>query len=369
MAVAPSQVQFAQEVRPYALMTMVSLAAAWALVSFERGGANSWRLVAFAIALLAMMLTHYFLAGVAAALVAYGSLRTRGVARRNLLIAVAIATAVFVLAWGPSMWAQRAAFADENTDFLNDEGPGRVLRTVARVAALPPRLFTEFLGGKVLPSILLGGIVLFAAWLARRRDDLLLWCLWLGGAVGLIAFVDLTRSTRHLHFLRYTLVAAPALYAIAATLLWPARGIARHLLPGVVMLTCAVMLPAAPLTMWKANWRDLAPLMADQSHPGDILVIAPSDDDLTYPRNAYLCLSHYAPEPLVPFVLLQEKADDRLLQQLKGAPGVLLLMPLDATVAPYADVLGECHAEPLAVAIGAGRLWRITWTSERSPAE
>jgi len=105
MAIAGPQVQFAQEARPYAFMVMLALLAASALVritrfdvTLARVGATPARVGAFALALFALMLTHYFAVGTAGALALYGLLRTREADRRRLLVALMLVGAAFALA-------------------------------------------------------------------------------------------------------------------------------------------------------------------------------------------------------------------------------------------------------------------------------
>jgi len=368
LIVAGPQVQFAQEVRPYAFMVMLALAAADALVRVERLGATPLRLAAFAAALLALMLTHYFALGTAAAMGAYFVLRTRGTKRRRLLVAVACAAMIFAIAWGPFMWGHRSTFSDVNTRFLHDPagraGGGHVLRTLGWLIAVPARLFSDYVG-EIIPAIGVTTVVIaLAVYASRKRQDLLMWCLWLGGTVGLVALLDLTRGTRHLHFMRYTLLAGPALYAIAAALAWHAGAYARHVLPATIALVCAAMLPGAGMAMWKANWRDLAREFEQSLRPGDVLVVAGSDP--TYSRGAYLCISHFATKPRPPFALVTGRADDALVAQLRAAPGVVLFTQEQAIPNPQFVTLGECDATIITGRAGAGGVMRITWAEEKA---
>jgi hypothetical protein len=361
MAVAGPQVQFAQEARPYAFLVMLSLVAASPLVRIERSGATPARLATFGLALLALMLTHYFAVGTAAALVLYGLLRTRGRDRRNLLIAVAIAGVTFALAWGPFMWGHRSTFSDQNTNFLTDDAPGRLLRLIGRLFATAPRLLNEYLSRNLAAMVVLALVLGSAVYLARRRRELLLWCLWFALSVGVVALFDLMRSTRHLHFIRYAMLASPAVYAILATLTARVREpTARHALPAMALLICAVTLPHARIAMWKANWRDLTKSAQASLRPGDVLLIA--GDDPMYARSAYLCMSHYMPKPGPPFALVTGRADPALVAQLKAAPGVLLVVGIEGDLAPHLAILGDdAAAVPMIGATGAGGLMRVTW--------
>jgi hypothetical protein len=358
MALTATQVQFAQDARPYALMAALALAATAALVRIERSGATAWRLAAFAASLLALMLTHYFAIGAATAIVAHGVLRTKGRDRRRLLQTTAIAATAFAMVWGPFMWSSRSTFADVNTDFLRYDAPGHFMRTLGRLAITPPRLISDFFRVNAA-AVGTGVICVVAAYRARRHDDLLLWTTWLGATLGLVFLLDLTRGTQHLDHLRYTYLASPAMCGIIATLTWDVRGWQRYVLPSLVLIGSLLILPDAATTFWKANWRDVSQKVQSHTRPGDVLVFAGNTE--TSARNAYLCLSHFMPHDRRPAVaLVARRADPALVAQLKAAPGVILVTDI-LSVRPHKDVFGECDEEFLASAPGVGDVMRVTW--------
>jgi hypothetical protein len=313
----------------------------------------------FGALLLALMLTHYFALGVAAALMMYGVLRTTAGNRRRLILAASCAAAVFALVWGPFMWANRGSFSDVNTDFLRDDAPGHVIRTFARLGAVPVRLFSEYFGTGIWAT--LGGIALFlaAAYRARRHADLLLWSAWLAGTLALLMLLDLARGTRHLEHLRYAVIASPAMCGMVATLVWDARGWHRHILPTLAVVGALLVLPTAAATFFKPNWRDMGRQVADRTRNGEVLVLA----GMATPdaSNAYLCISYYLPaDRRPPVALVTRRADPALVAQLKAAPGVLFFSNI-LSETPHLDVLGDCHGEFIIGAPLAGDLMRVTW--------
>src|SRR5205823_3675066 len=128
------------------------------------------------------------------------------------------------------------------TGFLRDDAaPGHAARTVARLAALPVRYITEPMSTSAVTAAVGGVAFALALLLPLGRRDLLLWGLWLWLTVLPIALLDFARGTKHLEFVRYTLLASPALYAIIAAVLSTSRlALLRHLPPAVVALSCAL---------------------------------------------------------------------------------------------------------------------------------
>jgi uncharacterized membrane protein len=359
LSLAGTQIQFAQEGRPYAVMVALALAAAAALVRIERRGATAARLATFGASLLALMLLHYFAAGTAAALVAHGLLRTNGAQRRRLMLTVALSAAVFALAWGPFIWINRASFTDANAEFLRDAAAGHLPRTWWRLAEMPARLLSEYLNVNTLAALAAVAICLAAAYRARRFDDLLLWTMWLVATVGLVFLLDLFRGTQHLLFLRYTYLASPALCAIVATLMWDARGWFRHVLPAIVIAGSLLVFPDAAATFFRANWRDVGLELGSRLRAGDVLVLA--GETSPYASNAYLCLSYYIPPAQrPPIALVTRQADARLVQQLKAAPGVVLITDMYQPD-KQAQILGPCEQHLIVSAPGVGDIMRVTW--------
>src|SRR5438067_7292528 len=94
MALAGAQIELAQEVRPYAVLLVMSLGALSAMVRIEKLGPTTPRMIALCAFAAGMALTHYFAAPAAVALGVYALIRLRGRARRNAMIALLIAAAI-----------------------------------------------------------------------------------------------------------------------------------------------------------------------------------------------------------------------------------------------------------------------------------
>src|SRR5439155_3084219 len=159
--------------------------------------------------------------------------------------------------------------------------------------------------------------------LPRRRKDLLLWGLWLWLTILPLLLLDLARATQHLEFIRYTLLASPALYAMIASALPAESKRLRHVPPALVALACVLALPAAYQSWWKADWRALATIIDREARPGDVIVFCAHPTWDTYPHAAYLHTSYYRRTPPNSIVLLRDPPEEQLLRELKLSPGLL----------------------------------------------
>ena len=143
----------------------------------------------------------------------------------------------------------------------------------------------------------------------RKRRELLLPVLWLVLTAGMILLIDLARHTSHLAYIRYTLLAAPALYlAAGATAMWSGRFL-RHALPVALLLLCGLVLPSY-YEQPKENWRGLGELLAVDARPSDPLVFAATEE---WNATALcLCLSRYYHNSGQPIVAIDRPASPAL---------------------------------------------------------
>jgi uncharacterized membrane protein len=319
MAVAWPQLQYAREARPYALLLMLGLGALAALARIERSGANILRLIALAGCMLAMALTHYFCFGALLALGVYALLRLRGSDRWRTLLAMALAAMLFLLAWGPSLWAQRHT---TQFPFLMEETPDHGLLTWRRIDELPHRFFIERF---VEPLPMFGSAILLGliavTWIRR---DLLLPLLWLFLTAGAVAALDLLRSTSHLLWIRYTLLASPGLYLMAAALGARRRRFLPHLLPGalLLLLLCVLSLPEFYRSQ-KEDWRGLGAFVHQRALPDEPIVFAASQ--AWYATDLCIGFSHYEHSPQRAVVVLSGPASPAVLDYLRSRPRLWII--------------------------------------------
>jgi hypothetical protein len=192
-----------------------------------------------------------------------------------------------------------------------------VLLTLKRLSAIPFRLLMEPPNPKqTLPGYVSSVALVLPFLLLRRRPDLLLWCIWLGGTVFFIALLDLTRSTQHLVYIRYSLIGGPAIYATLAALVQPkARAWLAHLVPAAVALACLGALPTA-YEQPKPEYRVLASYIDNNVQPGDALVFYSSDGDEWFSSAMYLNTCFYSRAYPWPFVMMTHPPDAAMRESL-----------------------------------------------------
>ncbi|MGB7160390.1 MAG: hypothetical protein WBD40_20145, partial [Tepidisphaeraceae bacterium] len=244
-----------------------------------------------------------------------------------------------------------------STGFLLDDAPGHALRAAGRFASLPVRFFTEPPERALAPAMVGAAAFALAVFLPLRRRELLFWSVWFLACTLPLALLDLARQTRHLEFVRYAILAAPALYALVAASLSNRPGFLRHAPPMVAALACLLALPGAYDGWWKPDWRMLARGLDRQARPGDVTVFY-RGLDWWAPGNAFLHTSYYRSTPQGPIMLLDEPPHDAAVRALRDAPGVLIVEPGAGGVE---DLLPGAQLEGLQFEPGIARMWRATW--------
>jgi len=300
MALATPQIHWAQDARPYALLSLLALGAIDAVVRFERLGPGKWRAVALGLCTLGVGLTHYYGLPALLALGCYAAIRLRGPARVQAGVAMLAGVTMFAVLWGPSLLHQLRG-AEDQSGYLLDESPGHLGRTLLRVALLPARSLNE--PSPRIAAIACLGAVAYAlpVLLLRRRPDLLPWAFWMAGALAPAVVLDLFKRWEQLDYLRYTSLAMPAFYAIVSTVLDfdPAQRTAwlRHVLPATAALSCAVSLPRAyaETETPKPDYPYLARTLVQHANADeDVIVFYYPPHDRGSPLLWYMALSWYA---------------------------------------------------------------------------
>jgi hypothetical protein len=321
------QIHWAQDARPYTLLLLLALGAVDAVARLLRYG-PAWRRVgALALCTLGAGLTHYYGIVAMAGLAVYVAVRLRGAALRQAFAGFAIAGALFLVLWAPAMWQQRHS-ALAYTGWLNDPAPGHTARTFRRLALLPASFLNDPMSGA--EAVASFGAVLFVLPFAfyRRRPEVFLWGCWLAATIVMPLTSDLTKQWKQLDFLRYTSLAAPAVYVLLSTILSGKRGWLRHALPATALLSCLISLPRAYSTTQtpKPDYRRLAALLSAHASRDDVIVIyAPPDHDPGDPGNWFLPLSRYATTLPQTAIFLVGPPDERERGLLNAAPAVWTL--------------------------------------------
>jgi hypothetical protein len=302
MAMAPIQVYYSQQVRPYTMIQLIALMGAIVLISIEKRGWTWLKLLALGLVVIAMALTHYFCAGVIAAFAAYSIIRFRGSKRLAVFATIVVAGAVAAVAWGSHVGDYSVANYGRIT--------GRSLLHL--VLSVPQRLTLESNhdplamadnGSWTLVIAIAAIAYLLPLLMLRRRPYLLLWWLWIGCEVGLVLVIDLRRHSTLLTISRYVVPAAPGLYAILAA---PLPGRIGKLVPWVILAGVLVF----SVDYWQVGpptSQDLVSIsnrVAREALPNDVVIVTGN----YYfagghgPPLTYYVIAHYAgpwKEPVV----------------------------------------------------------------------
>lgn len=356
LAVAPGQVEQAQEVRGYTLLLLLATLAASAALRGARAGPRgaAWpALVVLSMPLL--MFTHYFAAGACAAIAGYAVMTYRGRARAIVAIGVPLVALAWIAAWAPALRAMANALPDTADAFLNDPAPAPALATAARLAALPARLM---IGAPVNGWTVAAGMAAWAAaaWALARRPATRLPILCLACTGTMLAALDWSRATQHLSFTRYGLIASPgvavALAAATAALPRPWTAPARW---GVLGLLAA-LLPVYGYERNNLDFRPLAAHLRENAREGDAVVLLSPNPLGRDGQTVYLHLAYYgrifpraaavATRPITPGPLADALAKHRRVWLVSANPRV------DAARAwPGARELSAARFEPVGSAI------------------
>lgn len=362
MAISGQQIFYAQEIRSYSLIVALGLGALAALIDVERHGASVRRLAVLAALAYALVMTHYFTVGLVAALAVYAAIRLPRPDAVRVALAFAAAAVAFAVTWGPFMLKQHAAMGLENVGgaaFLLEHGPHHIAHTFVRFLAVPaqplaPATYMNPAG--IPPKLAWIGLPAFLApllWL-RRRPDLLVWYLWVAGVVAPLLALDLSRSSMHLAFPRYTLLAAPGIFAVFGAGFESLKGYWQYVPPAVLVIVCARLLPVSlqqPQT--KDDWQPIATIAAQSMGPdGALVVTAPPG----WARATYLYVAHYLGPVNRPVAILNAPASPQLLAELRTHSPVWVINGW----AGGPPVFGPVRFRPLASA-NVGDFGQLEW--------
>lgn len=367
LGLASPQILYALEVRNYTIQHAIALAGAAILLRIEKSGASWGRVAGFGVAILAMVLTHYFALGIAIALGLYAMLRLRGSARFKTVGAMLAAALLFIVIWGPTMLAQRPKFTRADNEWLFDETPGRWWRAMHDTLLVPAQLITRLDKHTLILGYILAAIVVASFVLWRRRRDLQLPLLWIACGIGLITAMDVTRSSIHLFFIRYTTTAGIGVYLLIAALLAPLRGY-RHVLPALACIGCVWALPSiysGPYEKWRPgieDWRLTARFVADNVAPGDLVIFSADASVPLYAHVMMLGTSHYLGTIQVPIIVATVPPDERLLRKIAaGNFETIWIFTYPTRFAHSENVIPGSALRTIHIAHESAAIFEVTW--------
>jgi hypothetical protein len=313
MALASPQIDYARQTRNYAMLMMSALLAADALVRIDAFGVNRQRLAALFLGVLASLLTHYFCFGAILAMGLYALLRLRGRARWQVIFTFVAAAAAFAACWGPFMWQQRQLFSvdDPSTSFLHNRGPGWLTHALEQFALAPARQLSEPRKSMIVTSMAMAVLYLLPIAMLAQRRELLFWWLWLVGTIGVVAALDVSRQSDHLEYVRYFILAGPAVYALIPALFtklgnirWPG-----HLVPAAAAVMCALVVPDTYKT-WITDPHEIISEFASKATRQDLFVFCANPENAWTAGAQYMAIERYLRPIPCPVVVLHERASD-----------------------------------------------------------
>jgi uncharacterized membrane protein len=325
MAVAQYQIEFAQEAKHYALLAALSLAILWIVLIAAERGATLLRCSALFVITLAAVFSHYYALEAVAVICLWIILQLRGNQRIRLLATIGIAVLIFVVAWSPVMRRQQRNLGHD-ADFLRDSNSHHVARSIERAAVIPPRLLSEPPPGWDRIAAVGGAIVCALPWfMLRRRNEFLIWGLWLPAVILPTLVIDLCSGTWALTLMRYSLLAGPAVYCILAASTARSKSISiRYSVPLIAVLSCVLAIPDAYHPK-KADWRTFGRYLGNHVTAADVVVFGANDDPIYRPAVYLLCASHYAGPLPCSIVLLDRPADASVLASLRRYRRIILV--------------------------------------------
>jgi len=331
-ALAQPQIDYGRQALYYPLLLLAGMAAANAIVRIEKHGPSRPRLAALFLATLTALLTHYFCVGAIAALAAYALLRLRGDTRRRAVTVLLATCVVFAIIWAPSMWRQRGYLSSQEalTQFTHNTAAHPVLETFRQALLVPSRLLVEPRQSTVVASMAMAVLYVLPFALLRRRPDMLFWGLWLGGVVAPIMVLDSVRTTNHLWFVRYTLLAGPAVYVLIPLSLAAVARQAwmRNLVPAAAAVTCALAVPDV-YHPWQTDPQAIVTEMGSQMGPEDVVIFYGRDRLKWQAEAQYLLLDRYQRPIPCPIALLDQPAAGGVLDRIRRSRFVFVFAVSD----------------------------------------
>jgi hypothetical protein len=311
-ALATPQIQYAQEIRHYAMLSALVLACAAVLLWIERRGRSPWRMAWLALLVLAALLTHYFALPALAAIGLHALIRLRGRDRWAAVGAMGAGVILFALLWGPSIVEQsRAGAVSIAIETLLEPPDGHWLKVLDRLALLPARFISEpppadrFVVRGMAIILLLPYLLLILPAVAVAAND------WL-------------RSTALLNWIRFTLVAAPGLYLMLPMLIDRPR--LRWILPAACSAMALLGIGDAYRT-YTENYREVAEYFDTRARPGDLILSSSINAQATesHPGVLHMGVRHYLRRSDLTFLLIDDIPSDQLRQAMRRYPRVLML--------------------------------------------
>jgi len=311
MALAPIQIYYGQQVRPYTMIQFIALAAAIVLISIEKRGWSWPKVIGLGFTVLLLALTHYFSVGLIGAFAVYSLIRFRGGERLAVFSAIVVGAAIALAAWGPHL----GDYSVSNYGRIPDRSLLHLVLSVPQRLTLEssenPLLLTDNGSWSLVISMSVMAYLVPLVML-RRRPYLLLWWLWIVCGTGLVFLIDLARHSTLLTVTRYVVPAAPGFYAILAV---PLPGRIGKSSPWIILAGALVF----GVDYWQAgppdspDFKIISNFVRREISPGDLVIVTGDyyfAGDLGPPLT-YFAIAHYAGPWSGPVIFGTARISDR----------------------------------------------------------
>lgn len=380
LAVSPTQIEQARDTRGYSLVMLIAIATLWPLLVMVGRTKSSLTLpVLIGIGCLAMMLTHYFAAGACLGIAVCAAMFLRGGTRWWTLGSIALAGAIFVVLWGPTVRAQ-LEYVPGTTFFLDETPQGHVARSLVRFVQLPGALLVDpqvllarSIAAEVVDaSMLLVGSLLWVlmgltGW---RHPWLRVWVIVFSATALMLLGLDLMRHTKHLAFVRYALLVAPTVAMIVAgsgLVLLGKNGKPQpwmiHGLPACIVILGLLVLAAGVRDAHRGdNVQPLAEHLQRYAAPDEPIIVVSIDPQGRGGQTTYLYLSAYGRLFPRPYFIMTRPHTAASIGGDRPIPTAWLVLP-NASVPLEAIIPGATllDVRDFTAEQGVGALMRVSW--------
>lgn len=282
MALSAFQVWYAQEVRMYALTTLATLVAVYALMrAWQGGGIGAWALF-IGSTLVGLYLDYSAVYVFGAVVIWFATVGWQRLYFRRPFILSGAVIVLGYLPWLPWMWRQLFQIGGLTAWIGSAAGSGLtgvftdLLFNRSNLSLSPAGIFP------LLASAASLALLVAALWLPRHEPSYPLLASWLGlpCALGIAAGI----IGHPILIARNVMVIQPALFlllALAADVVWRShRGLRPSRMRMAVLVLCVGVLTAANAaaqymswsTTVKEDWQRAAALVANHQRPGDLVL-------------------------------------------------------------------------------------------------
>jgi len=290
MTLSTPHIVYSHEVRHYSFLIFLGLLALFVYLRIIRSKPN-WKLCGvFSILIFLLMVTHYFSFGYIFALGLYSLIKLRGRLLVSILASFVVSVILFLLFWGYPFYLQFFSGSKKAIEALNYRlAPEIAMRSLpAFINTLPERYFLHLPFDYTItrPAFFILLCLLPCVAILWRRDLLLPWLLFICTAFFVVG-LDLARGTFHSINIRYTLLAAPAIYMIVAAGIFtgPRKTFLNSIGTIIVVSVLLYNLPTA-FEEYRDNWFELSQkLDHNGSSSSPVVLVNPGGPDFEYWSN------------------------------------------------------------------------------------